>query len=325
MATFRKRAGGWRAEVRMRGVYRSATFETKTSAKEWAADTEAAIRSGGVISTEGTVADLLVRYAREVSPRRAQESASREIERLSAIQGRPLGGVLLSDLRRGDLADYRDQRLRSVKSSTVNRELNLLSGVFQVAVEEWHLLAANPCRGLRRPINPPSRDRRTPPEDERKICEQLGFDGSRVTLKRHEIAVAFLFALETAMRQGEILGLKRQDVNFSGCYCTLPETKNGDRRNVALSRRAIELLEMLPGDEECFFTVASNTCSSEFTQAAKRAGLAISFHDSRHEAITRLAQKLNIMELTRMVGHRDPRSLMIYFNPTATEIAGRLD
>ncbi|MGI9573857.1 tyrosine-type recombinase/integrase [Alloalcanivorax xenomutans] len=309
----------------MRGVYRSATFENKASAREWAAETEAAIRAGGVISTSGTVADLLDRYAAEVSAKRAPESASRETERLAAIKGRALGDVPLSDLRRGDIADYRDERLKEVKASTVNRELNLLSGVFQIAAEEWHLLAANPCHGLRRPTNPPPRDRRIPPEDAEAICEELGFDGEHVYLKRHEIAVAFLIALETAMRQGEILGLQRQDVNLRGRYCTLPETKNGDRRNVALSRRAIELLGLLPGEGDNFFTVASNTCSSEFTQAAKRAGLPISFHDSRHEAITRLAQKLNIMELARMVGHRDPRSLMIYYNATASEIAARLD
>ena len=50
----------------------------------------------------------------------------------------------------------------------------------------------------------------------------------------------------------------------------------------------------------------------------------LTFHDTRHEALTRLARKLDVLDLARMVGHRDPRSLMIYYNPTASEIAQRL-
>jgi integrase len=49
------------------------------------------------------------------------------------------------------------------------------------------------------------------------------------------------------------------------------------------------------------------------------------FHDARATALTRLAKKLSILELARMVGHRDPRSLMIYYRETAADIAKKLD
>jgi len=49
------------------------------------------------------------------------------------------------------------------------------------------------------------------------------------------------------------------------------------------------------------------------------------FHDSRHEACTRLARKLEVLDLARMIGHKDLRSLMVYYNATASEIANRLD
>ncbi|KOQ18359.1 integrase, partial [Achromobacter xylosoxidans] len=32
-----------------------------------------------------------------------------------------------------------------------------------------------------------------------------------------------------------------------------------------------------------------------------------------------------LLELAKMVGHRDPRSLMIYYRESATEIANKLD
>jgi integrase len=48
------------------------------------------------------------------------------------------------------------------------------------------------------------------------------------------------------------------------------------------------------------------------------------FHDSRAEAIFRLSKRLDVLELARMVGHRDPRSLMLYYATTADELADKL-
>jgi integrase len=50
----------------------------------------------------------------------------------------------------------------------------------------------------------------------------------------------------------------------------------------------------------------------------------LTFHDTRHEAITRLAAKLNVLDLARMVGHRDIKQLQVYYNAPAEEIAMRL-
>lgn len=47
----------------------------------------------------------------------------------------------------------------------------------------------------------------------------------------------------------------------------------------------------------------------------------LAFHDSRHDAITRLAQKLNVLQLARMVWHRDIRSLQTHYNETAESMA----
>ncbi|WP_058048192.1 tyrosine-type recombinase/integrase [Janthinobacterium sp. Ant5-2-1] len=64
---------------------------------------------------------------------------------------------------------------------------------------------------------------------------------------------------------------------------------------------------------------------SLFRKAVTRAGIeGLIFHDARHEAITRLAKKLNILELARMVGHKDIRQLQVYYNETAAEIAKKL-
>ena len=70
------------------------------------------------------------------------------------------------------------------------------------------------------------------------------------------------------------------------------------------------------------FTVDSQVASTLFSRARIRAKIEdLTFHDSRHDAITRLAQKLNVLQLARMVGHRDIRSLQTYYNETAESMA----
>ena len=53
-------------------------------------------------------------------------------------------------------------------------------------------------------------------------------------------------------------------------------------------------------------------------------GLAWVFHDTRHEAITRLCKKLDVLSLARMIGHADIRELNTYYNATAEDIANYL-
>ena len=134
-------------------------------------------------------------------------------------------------------------------------------------------------------------------------------------------------AVDTAMRRGELMGLTWARVNLQGRYVRLQETKNGSAREVPLSRRAVEVLERMRGvDGARVFTIDGVYLSKRFALICKRIGLSgLCFHDARHEAITRLARKLEIVDLARMVGHKDMRSLSIYYNATASEIARRLD
>lgn len=93
-----------------------------------------------------------------------------------------------------------------------------------------------------------------------------------------------------------------------------------------LAARAVELLEAMKGiDKDRVFTVDSQVASTLFRRARVRAKIDdLTFHDSRHDAIPRLAQKLNVLQLARMVGHRDIRSLQTYYNETAESMARML-
>lgn len=137
------------------------------------------------------------------------------------------------------------------------------------------------------------------------------------------VAVAFLFAIETAMRAGEICELTWDRVE--GTAARLLKTKNGTKRDVPLSARAIALLQQLPRDNATCFGITSASLDALFRKAKTRACVEdLKFHDTRHEAITRLAKKLNVLELARMVGHKDLNELQTYYNATAEELATKL-
>lgn len=339
MASLRKMAsGGWRAEVYVKGVRDSAVKDTKTEATAWAVKREAELRSiaTGHGSKTHTVGDVLAAYAEKVSPTKRGERWERLRLALigkKEIEGRPFGAIRLADLRPTHIAAWRDARAREVSGASVSREMSLLSHALDVARREWGWLTADPMKEVKRPAGAPARDRLISDKEIETITLALGYqEGSPIAYTSQRVAVAFLFAIETAMRSSEILGLTSRTVDLDKRVARLPLTKNGSARNVPLSPRAIELLAMLPKVEEGapLFGLNDKIRDALFRKAREKAfgkqpaHERFTFHDARHEAITRLAKKIDVLDLARMTGHTDIRELLTYYNATAADIAARL-
>lgn len=332
VATYRKRSGGWRVEVAKKGVRDSGTFPTKAEAVAWATQREAEILAGVGVSKRAsnhTLKDAIEKYKVEVSPTKAGQRWE-EIRLDKFVNDIEFVGERISDIEADQIADWRDARLKVIKPPSVRREMTLLSSVFEHARSVWKWISTNPVREVKRPSNARPRDRRIFGEEERLLLAELGYmDGVAPETKMQELAYAFLIALETAMRKSEILGLVRPRLHLKARYADLDETKNGDARKVPLSKKAADLLKMLlnaAGEREEIFTLSSGSADAMFRKVRDRLKIVdLHFHDTRHEAITRLARKLDVLDLARMTGHRDPRSLMVYYNATATEVASRLD
>ena len=303
----------------MRGVPDSATFPTKQQAVQWAMQREAEI--AGHRLPEHTVKDALRRYAREVLPGRKGERPERL--RLAAMERDPLAAVRLPALRASDIAGWKARRLEAVSGASVRREMNTLISVLELARREWGWLHVNPARDVKRPPSPPSRKRRVSPAEVDRIALALGVTDLETETARNRTGLAWLFALETAMRSGEIVGLRWQDVREKSVR--LPETKNGDSREVPLSRRAREILAALPRGGGPVFGLTDQVRDVLFREARDATGIAdLHFHDSRAEAIWRLSKKLDVLELARVIGHRNIASLQLYYNTPADELADRL-
>lgn len=323
MAFIRKRNNKWVAEIRIKGVSRAKTFLTKIEAQRWALDYEQQLGKKSHIVVTHTVSEAMDRYAREVCPTR--KGRRWEIIRLNKLKRDRISSIALTDLTREDMQDWIDRQTTAPNS--VHRDLTLIATVLREARIHWKWISENPLAELKRPKKPAPRDRLITPDELKRLMLALEYDEQQpIVTMRQEIAVAFLLALETAMRQGELWGLDWARVFLDRKFVTLPDTKNGMRRDVALSPRAVELFKKLsPQKSGPVFKVAQGTAVTVFRRAVELAALPdFTFHDSRHSAITNLARKLDVLDLARMVGHRDIRSLQIYYNATAEDIAGRL-
>lgn len=335
MAHYRKRSNGWRAEIAILGVRDSATWPTKAQAVAWATETEARIRADYASGRAAqqpqkiTVHQLITDYIERRLPDKKGEA--KEKIRLDRFARELIWvGEFASAITTQHIIAWRDARLTQVSAASVNRELNLLSALFTHAVE-IRACTVNPVRGLRRPRNPPARDRDISKAEIDAMLAALGYQpGVPPTKKTHAIALAFLFALETGMRAGEITELTWDRVLLEQRYLTLLDTKNGDSRQVPLSTAAINILNLLPRAHEPCFAITAASLDALWRRARKRAAerlpsvIDLHFHDSRHAAVTRLANKLDVLSLARMIGHRDIKSLMTYYNPSATQLADRL-
>jgi integrase len=230
-----------------------------------------------------------------------------------------LASRFLATIRSTDIAKYRDQRLEEGKSPyTVNNELILLSNLFNVAHREWGMESLdNPVAKVSRPKMPNGRDRRLLPGEEELLLGALG-----VTMKP-----LFQIALETAMRQGELLSLDWKNVNLARRVAFLPETKNSESRHIPLSSKAVTVLSKLPRRiDGKVFGISGAHVSKTFRQTCEKLGIEdLRWHDLRHEACSRLFEMgLNPMEAASISGHKTLQMLKRYTHLKAEDLAKKL-
>lgn len=305
------------------------TFSTKAEAIAAAAEIEKRAKNGKIAaSSDKTVGDLLERYSDEVSVKKP--GCRWEQTRITALLRHPITRKRLAEITSTDFASYRDQRLKKVLGSTVDREFNLISAAFTVARKEWRWIDFSPLTDVARPPEQPPRDRLITPGEVELICHTAGYVvGDTPETVTARVAAALVFAIETGMRGGEICALRPLDlfdnyVRVAGH----PGAKKTDaaRRNVPLSPRAKQVLDGIKALQfDPVWGVESRQRDALFRKIRDRAGVkGCVFHDSRHTAITNLSRKLDVLALARMVGHKDIKMLLRYYNPTADDLALRL-
>ena len=325
--TIRNKDGSlsYRAQVRVRGYApKSKSFRRKTDARLWIESTKTALRAGAAVSTEAertTLREALQRYLTEITPSR--KGARQERVRVKAWLRNPLAFRFLSQLRGADFAAHRDSRRAQGRAeNTIAIELKLISKIYKTAAKDWGMEGLrNPVENVTMPGASRKRDRRLTPDEETALMARLSESGPY-------LASLAQLAIETAMRQGELLSLTWQDVDLKSRVAFLKDTKNSEPRDVPLSTRAVEILGGLPRamDKSArVFPLSQDYVIREFRRACNGAGINnLKFHDLRHEATSRICDKLPMHEAMRVTGHKTPSMLMRYYHPKAVDLAKKL-
>lgn len=326
MATFVEREQGIQAKIRRKGYPpQSRTFNTKAEAEKWARAVEHEMDRGIFAdrreAERTTLAEALDRYEREVTPRK--KGAKQERLRIAQWRRDTLAKYSLANIRGADLAAWRDRRLNAGTSpTTVRNDLALISHLFNTAIKEWGLESlSNPIDKIKMPAAARARDRRLVGDEATRLLKACN------TSSCSWLAPITILAVETAMRQGELLALTWDNIDLTRRVARLLDTKNGERRDVPLSIAAIAVLTALPrAIDGRVFPISQDNLEGYWRRATKAAEIAdLRFHDLRHEAASRLFEKgLNPMEVAAITGHKTLQMLKRYTHLRAEDLASRL-
>ena len=289
------------------------------------------------LADASTLGDVLGRYLKEVTA--LKRGAEIETVKINALLRDSICILKMTALSGKDIAAWRDRRLKKVKGSTVNREMAIISHAIEIARKEWGIHVENPCKYVRRPPGSSSRDRRLINLEEHYLLEALD------SVKSPYVKPMVMFAIETAMRRGELLSLLWENVNLDNRTVLLKETKNGEDRYVPLSSSAVAILQSLPRSicgnvfpltmdafKKAFVRTLSrarlnykNNCEASGVSADPKFMKGLRFHDLRHEGTSRLFEKgLNVMEVASVTGHKTLQMLMRYTHLRAQDLALKL-
>lgn len=327
MATFRNRHGKWQARVARKGIKPiSKSFQNKQDAERWARQVEADIDKGSytnvALAERTLLKDVIERYIQEVTLQ--TRSMKEDRYRLGAMMRHWIGSLTMIQLNPAKVAKYRDERLKKVSAGAVIRELAYISSIINHSRREWGINMTNPVPFVKKPPSPQGRNRiLTDAELERllKACTPRVKNGNIWVLP------IVKFALASAMRRGEILGLRWHEVDFQKRTAHIPISKNGTSRTVPLSSEALAILQNLPRSlDGRVFLINGPNLSAIFDKARRIAKLDdFHFHDLRHMAITRMAEKLpNVIELSAVSGHKSLSMLKRYYHPNPEQLAEKL-
>lgn len=315
------KSGKFKFVVTVNYKQQSKTFATKAEGYVW----EDQLKAGKGQTPNITFGKLLEDYRDKVSVNKKGERWER-IRIAKFLTDKELSDVKIADLDKTVIAKWRDRRLKEVSALSVLREWALLSHCIEIAIHEWDYLKENPMKSVKKPVGEPPRDRLIAQDEINRLNFALNYStDAKLTTVTSRVGAAFNFAIETAFRAQEICNLAWSDISGSVARINDSKTRAGVR-SVPLSTKALAIIEQCKGiDEKLVFNIKTSQLDALFRKAKKLAAVEdLHFHDSRHEAITRLALKLDVLELARMVGHKDLNMLLVYYNKPASDLARKL-
>lgn len=336
MASILKIGVSWRAQIRRKGHKPiTETFPTKAAAQAWARKIEAEIDAKRFKDTRDlhdiSLEKLIDRYTEEMDGDNFGDNKKAVLAYLKRKFGDKSVAEITDDLL---TTHVRDRKKEGVSGVTINIELTYLGTVFKTARELWKLpismepiqLARANMRHLKLSPKSKERDRRPTDDEIKRICAWFEAKGKRQKVPMPDL---ILFAIETAMRAGEIINLRWDDLNETDKTIIIrdrkhPTEKKGNDQEVPLLGKAFEIVKRQPKveDEPRIFPINDGTISSLFPRACRALGIEdLRFHDLRHEGVSRLFERgYRIEQVALVSGHRDWKMLARYTQIRAKDL-----
>ena len=337
MASITRRNGSYRVRIyRSNNQSISKSFLKESEAISWLKATNAKLELGLYEKPKKDLKKVVTTFNDAASRYIATHSIHKKIVRCETSRLNILikrwGNLPIAQVDKSRVIALRDDLLKMGRSGeTVNHYFNTISKLFQMVNNELDLNIPNPVKGIKRMPPSQGRTKRVNVELESLLlssCEHLSLP---------LLSSIIQFAIQTGMRRGEIMGITWADIDLPNRKAYLHQTKNGEPRQVPLTRQAIAVLEALSKDEERVFPMGMDALRSQFGRLKIHAkaywnGAGINpfedlrFHDLRHEALSRLSDAgLNVIELSHISGHRTISMLKRYTHPSHEAIFLKLD
>lgn len=344
MATIKKRQkkdGTFSFTVRVRVPKQplmTKTFSSKKDAAEWGVIAEKQLKGlhGAAPSRKQFDAETFVTAAAKYTNDRA---LSNEAKSALRCVSRNIGSQAMSKIDAAFISAY-CTKLRGMNTrrgapyteETIKKHFNAIKSVvlscgrrYQVSMPELIFAPADPNYQYEQ-----ARDRRLVANEETLLRDSA----ARRRRDGPEWICLITFALETGGRLQELVGAQWNEIDLEGDNWAIPKrrTKTKTDRNVPLSQKARRALseqrERQPaGETRVFPNFEPAKSSVAFHSIAKKAGVVnFTFHDFRHEAISRmvLTQKnLSLAEIMSISGHKTMSSFQRYVNLRGSEFKGR--
>lgn len=231
----------------------------------------------------------------------------------------------LREISSFEIERYKSFRLKQktyrkelISPTTVNREIEVISKMFNIAVSNrW--ASENPCsNGKVKKLRQDNKiERFLTPEEEKKLLSKCM--GVYAYLKP-----IIIMALHTGMRRSEVLNLKWENVDLKRCVITLTKTKNGKVRKIPISNTLMQELKQLDKKRLSDFVFTNPVTKQNyksfnriFPTICEAAGIEnFRFHDFRHSAATRMVSAgIDLVVVQEILGHEELKTTMRYSHP----------
>ena len=327
MAHIKKQRGKYICEIKKKGfpgIYKS--FHTLGDARKFARDVESQMERGVFEDYSGargtTLREILIRYRDEKTV--LKKGIREETNTINILIKHKIALNSLMTLRSHHIHKLMNELSNGRKPSTVNKYVNLICHSWRVAKREWgiNLPAENPCDMVTFYKFDDTRDRVLTSKEYHQLLQVAMVQDSTINNNGNNTADkdryrhmtdAIKFAYQTGARQGEILKLKREHINFEAKTCTFYDTKNKADRTIPLADETLSILKKHRFGSYVFDCEASRL-RKWFRRATRTAEITnFRFHDLRACFCTNaLLNGWSIAEVSAISGHKDWSQLKRY-------------